>query len=93
MNVRKMVVGSTLAAGLVASGLMIAQEAPNVDARLHPNLANAQRACDQAYGYLKAAQRANEWDMHGHATRAEQLLQEANREIKAAALEANRKGR
>ena len=91
MNVRKILLGTTLGAGLFASGMLIGQGAPNVDPRLHPNLANAQRACDQAFDYVRRAQGANEWDMHGHATRAEQLLGEAREEIKQAALQANRR--
>ena len=90
MNLRKILLGSTLGAGLFASGVLIGQS-PNVDPRLHPHLAAAQRACDQAYAEVRAAQQANEWDMHGHATRAVQLLGDAREEIKQAALQANRR--
>lgn len=95
MEIRKVLLGSTLTLGVIAGGVMAAQgpPPPNVDPRVHPNLANAQRACDQAFNYLQVAKRANQYDMHGHATHAEQLLQEASREIKLAALEANRRGR
>jgi hypothetical protein len=95
MDIRKMLLASTLTVGVVAGGVLAAQgpPPPNVDPRAHPNLANAQQACDQAYNYLKNAQNANEYDMQGHAQRAVQLLQQANREIKLAALQANRKGR
>ena len=34
---------------------------------------------------LSDAQRANEWDMGGHAARAKDLLSQASREIKLAA--------
>jgi hypothetical protein len=43
----------------------------------------------QAYERIVAAQQANEWDMGGHAARAKELLDQANREIKLAAEEAN----
>jgi hypothetical protein len=36
-----------------------------------------------------AAQQANEWDMKGHAQKAKELLEQANREIKAATEAAN----
>lgn len=91
MNVRKILVGSALGAGLFASGMLVGQGAPNVDPRLHPNLANAQHACDQAIDFIKRAQSANEWDMHGRATHAEQLLEQAREEIKQAAMQANRR--
>jgi hypothetical protein len=62
----------------------------NVSAARHPNLASAQRLVAQAYDKIEAAQRANEWDLDGHAKKAKQLLEEANRELKEAALAANR---
>jgi hypothetical protein len=92
MKVRKLLIGGTLAAGLVAGGYMIGQNppAPNIDKYMHPNLYDAQVDCDRAYQSLKAAQKANDYDMNGHASRAEQLLVDASREIKLAALAANR---
>jgi hypothetical protein len=91
MNVRKFVFGSILVIGLVAGGYMIGQgpPPPNVDPNRHPNLAEAQRACDHAYEKLRDAQQANDYDMQGHAKRAEHLLTDASREIKLAALTAN----
>jgi len=91
MNVRKLLFGGTLAIGLVAGGYMIGQgpPPPNVDPNRHPNLYEAQRACDHAYQKLQDARRANDYDMQGHGKRAEQLLTDASREIKLAALTAN----
>lgn len=91
MNVTKLLCGGTLAIGLVAGGYMIGQGAPppNVDPNRHPNLAEAQRACDHAYEKLQQARAANDYDMQGHAKHAEQLLLDASREIKLAALAAN----
>lgn len=87
---RKWVLGSLLGLGLVAGGATIAQGPPaeNVGRR-HPNLMAAQRLVDQAYGRIVDAQRANEWDMDGHAQHAKELLDQANRELKAAAEAAN----
>ncbi|WP_264757066.1 hypothetical protein [Sapientia aquatica] len=39
---------------------------------------------------MKAAQVANEYDMNGHAAKAEQLLREAENEMKLAAEAANK---
>ena len=61
----------------------------NVSASHHPNLAAAQRLSEQAFEKIVAAQQANEWDMKGHAQKAKELLEQANREIKEAAEAAN----
>jgi hypothetical protein len=61
-----------------------------VDPYRHPNLAAAQGFIDQAIGKVDEAQRANEYDMGGHAARAKELLMQANHEIKEAARAANR---
>ena len=82
------VVTSALAIGIVlGGGLALAQKQPpdNVSPRRHPNLAAAQRFSTQAYDKIVAAQRANEWDMEGHAQRAKELLEQVNRELKVAA--------
>jgi F0F1-type ATP synthase membrane subunit b/b' len=85
-----------LIAGIV-SGLMLLpssalaqQPMQNVSPGRHPNIAAAQRLSEQAFQKLAAAQRANEWDMNGHAQRAKELLQQANAEMKLAAETANR---
>lgn len=59
----------------------------------HPNIAEAQRFAQQAWEKISAAQAANEWDMGGHAQKAKQLLDQANRELKLAAEAANKKRR
>jgi hypothetical protein len=53
-------------------------------------LAAAQWLSQQAYEKVVAAQQANEWDMQGHAQKAKDLLDEANRELKQAAEAAKR---
>ncbi|HSZ16056.1 MAG TPA: hypothetical protein VK764_03075 [Terracidiphilus sp.] len=87
MKTRNVVLGSALCLGLFTGGVTIAQ---NVNPHRHPNLAAAQRLIDQAVGRIDAAQQANEFDMGGHAARAKDLLAQANRELKAAAEDANR---
>lgn len=90
-NARKLVLGSLLGLGLIAGGVTIAQGPPERDINpgRHPNLAAAQRLVDQAFGRIADAQRANEWDMDGHAQRAKELLDQASHELKAAAMAAN----
>jgi hypothetical protein len=90
MNVRKTVVGSVVGVGLLAGSLILAQPARNVSPARHPNLAAAQDLTNRAYNRIVAAQQANEWDMDGHAQKAKDLLDQANRELKAAAEAANR---
>jgi hypothetical protein len=89
---RQWITGSLLGVSLAVTGIVIAQGPPerNVSPARHPNLAAAQRLCDQAYNKIVAAQQANEWDMDGHAQKAKDLLDQANRELKAAAEAANR---
>ena len=64
--------------------------ARNVNTSRHPSLAAAQRFCSDAFERIEAAQKANEWDMGGHAERSKALLIQASDEIKEAALAANR---
>jgi hypothetical protein len=70
----------------VATAAM-AQQQPvrDVSAKRHPNLARAQRQTDTAYQSIVAAQQANEFDLGGHAQKAKDLLDQANRELKMAA--------
>jgi len=76
---------------LLCTGLLFAQRRPaeNISAKRHPNLAAAQRLSAQAYEKIVAAQRANEWDLNGHAQKAKDLLDEVNRELKQAAEASN----
>jgi hypothetical protein len=72
-------------------GLALAKEpAKNVSIAKHPNLAAAQKLVAQAFEKLETAQKANEYDMDGHAQKARELLQTANDEIKLAAEAANK---
>ena len=95
MNLRRVSLTSVVALGILATSLTIAQGPParNVNPGRHPNLAAAQRLTDQAFNKITAAQEANEWDMAGHAAKAKELLDQANRELKLAAEAANRNRR
>ncbi len=57
----------------------------NVNSERHPNLAAAQRFLLQAYDRIVDAQKANEWDLAGHAEKAKLLIDQADAEIKMAA--------
>jgi hypothetical protein len=81
-----LVVASTFA---IAGGLALAQPERDISGRRHPNLAAAQRLTQQAWEKISAAQVANEFDMHGHAQKAKELLDQASHELKEAAEEAN----
>ena len=85
-----MVFGALLLIGAAAT-----EQRPvrNVSAARHPNLAAAQRLSQQAWERIVGAQKANEWDMQGHAQKAKELLDEVNRELKLAAEAANRNAR
>ena len=84
---------SAVALALFVGGAAVAQQKgpkQNVSAARHPNIAAAQRLTAEAFEKITAAQQANEWDMAGHAAKAKKLLDEANNELKAAALAANK---
>jgi hypothetical protein len=49
-----------------------------------------QRLSQQAFERVVEAQRVNQWDMGGHAQKAKNLLEQANVELKEAAMAANR---
>ena len=74
---------------LLTSTVLLAQG--KVSGSKHPNLAAAQRFCEDAIRRVEAAQSANEWDMGGHARKAKELLAQASVEIKEAALAANKR--
>jgi F0F1-type ATP synthase membrane subunit b/b' len=80
----------SLGALLFIAGYAIAQPAKNVSPARHPNIAAAQNLSQRAYERIIDAQKANEWDMAGHAQKAKNLLEEVNRELREAATAANR---
>lgn len=95
MSMKRVFASSLLGAAMLFSGVAMAQKPSkepvnNINAHRHPNLAAAQRLTDQAYNKIMAAQQANEFDMDGHAQKAKDLLDQANRELKQAAEMANK---
>lgn len=85
MKTKKYVMSSALAAVLVSAGIAVAQ-APSENINAHyGNLAEAQHHIVQAYQKIGEAERENKYDLGGHAEKAQQLLSDADRELKAAA--------
>jgi hypothetical protein len=75
---------------LLAAVVVYAQTpAQNVSPTKHPNLAKAQSDLNLAFQKIVDAQKANEYDLGGHADKAKQLIQEASDHLKQAALAAN----
>jgi hypothetical protein len=94
MRIQHILLSGLLGAALFATSPGFAQRdmpVDNIDAKRHPNLAEAQRLSDQAYQRIVAAQQANEWDMNGHAQKAKELLEQVNMHLKQAALAANKR--
>jgi hypothetical protein len=86
MKTKNVMLSSALAGALVCAGVVVAQEPrQNIDPNRHGNLAEAQRHIIQAYEKIEAARRDNNDDLGGHAGKAQQLLSEADRELKEAA--------
>ena len=63
--------------------------ARDVSPKKHPNLAAAQRLAERAWQRTLDAQKANEWDLQGHAQKARELLDQANAQLKLAAEASN----
>lgn len=75
---------------LSAPAASLAQEpAQNISSARHGNLAAAQAFTRQAFDKMTDAQRANEYDLGGHAARAKKLLDQAADEMRLAANAAN----
>lgn len=87
---KKTVVSRALLAAALFSVVTLAQEpVVNIDAKIHPNLAEAQRLLVEANNKVAEAQKDNRYDMKGHASRARQLMAQASNELKQAAEAAN----
>ena len=76
-----------VAMGLVVLASMPAWAGPEAG---HPNIIAAREDAQHAIEKMKAAQAANEYDMGGHAGKAEKLLKEAEHEMMLAAEAANK---
>lgn len=57
----------------------------------HPNMKAAESDLNRAWNHITAAQKANEWDMDGHAQKAKDAIKMAQDELKQAAEVANAK--
>ena len=55
----------------------------------HPNMKAAEADLGRAWNHITAAQKANEWDLGGHAEKAKDAIKLAQDEIKAAAETSN----
>jgi hypothetical protein len=88
MNTKKVMSGAVLSAALFLGGMLYGQKT-NINPHLHPNLAAAQKLCEQAFSRVGDAQRANEFDLEGHAQKARDLLEQASAELKMAAQASN----
>ncbi|HWZ63217.1 MAG TPA: hypothetical protein VNX02_09365 [Steroidobacteraceae bacterium] len=75
---------------LVAGAAFAAPPVEDISGKKHPNLAAAQDLSHRAWERITAAQKANEWDMDGHAAKAKDLLDKVNEELKMAAESANK---
>jgi signal transduction histidine kinase len=85
MAFRKTMMLVALGASLVAAGAAFA--GPEAG---HPNIIAAREHAQMAIEKMKAAQAANEYDMGGHAAKAEKLLHEAEEQMRLAAEAANK---
>lgn len=85
MTFKKTMTLVALGAALAAAGAAFA--GPEAG---HPNIIAARDAVQVAIEKLHAAQVANEYDMGGHAAKAEKLMHETEAEMKLAAEAANR---
>jgi len=88
----KSIAAGCIIAALIGGGTALAKEpVRNVSAKKHPNIAAAQKLVAEAYAKIEAAQKANEYDLEGHAQNAGDALRVANDELRLAAETANKK--
>jgi F0F1-type ATP synthase membrane subunit b/b' len=86
MNRKTFYLAGALAVGLTFVGLAFAQRpVTDINPSRHSNLAAAQEHVVQAYDKVVEAQKENKDELGGHAEKAIELLDQANRELKAAA--------
>lgn len=86
---RKLVLAGLVAAYVATAGIVLAQPRPNTPR--HPNLLAAQTDLGRAWNKILDAQKANEFDLGGHAQKAKDLIDQASKELKQAAEAANGK--
>ena len=89
MNTRQLFRAIVVAMGFaMVSGCAVADDTYFLDR--HPNIAAADFNAERAIDRMRAAQRANDYDMNGHAANAINLLEQARNEMGAAAQDATR---
>ena len=88
MKVKQVLIYGACSAVLFAGGVAVGQQ--NINASIHPHLAEAQRLVSQAMGQIDTAQQAWGDKLGGHAMRAKDLLHQADGELKEAAEYANK---
>lgn len=77
---------SVMATAMLFCCATLAQEpVVDIDAKVNPELATAQRDVVAANKAIISAQNANHYDMKGHAEKARELLVQVNNELKLAA--------
>jgi hypothetical protein len=88
MNVKQILIYGVCSATLFAGGVAVGQQ--NVNPKIHPALAEAQRLIGSAEGKIDEAQAAWHDKLGGHAQRAKELLKQADGELTQAAVYANK---
>jgi len=89
MTKRTLMFPAMLTAVLFCGAILAQEPVQDINPKIHPNLAAAQKHVVEANAAIALAQKDNRYDMKGHAEKARQLLVEANKEIKLAAEVAN----
>jgi len=84
MTMKKLILAPVLMLAALSTQVYAGPEAG------HPNIIAAREDAQHAIEKMHAAQVANEYDMNGHAAKAEQLLKDAEKEMKLAAEAANK---
>ncbi len=83
---RKNVFLGVLGVALIGGGVLLAQRpVENIDPHRHSNLAAAQHDLQEAWGKTDEAQRENKDELGGHASKAKEHIEAADRELKEAA--------
>jgi len=82
---KKLILAALVTAFMATTAVYAQKPKPNVNANRHPNLAAAQADLTRAWNKILDAQKANEFDLGGHAQKAKDLIDQANKELKQAA--------
>lgn len=86
MTKKSLLLSSVFCAGLICGGALFAQKpVTNIDPNRHPNLAEAQKHLQEAWGKTEEAQKDNKEELGGHAEKAKEHIEAADQELKAAA--------